>query len=290
MKVSQDAVEFELPDPRATLKSVALLHELRAPRRVELARDRPRDPWRLTLPRPDANRMEYLLERTSRSGSTEVGPDPENPLRARGPFGDKSVVEFPGYQAPAWVGDDDAAHGEVRGLPLASNRLRTTLDAILWSAADTDPARPLPLLVVHDGPEYAEYSSLLRLLDHLVDFGEVPELRAVLLPPPADRNEAYSASARYSNALAVDFLPAVLEHAPTDRPPVLMGASLGAVASLHAHFRNPGSSAACSSSRAASSGGGSTATSRASPASRASRVSSGRCTGEQGSCRPFRPS
>jgi enterochelin esterase family protein len=167
-------------------------------------------------------------------------PDPANPLRAGGPFGDKSVLEFPGYVVPEWVEDHDAARGDVRPLPLESMRLRTTLPAILWSAADTDPAQPLPLLVVHDGPEYAEYSSLLKLLDHLVDFGEIPELRAALLPPPGNRNETYSASARYANALAAELLPSVRRAAPTEAPPVLMGASLAGLAALHAHFRNPG--------------------------------------------------
>jgi enterochelin esterase family protein len=80
----------------------------------------------------------------------------------------------------------------------------------------------------------------VRLLDHLVDFGEVPELRAALVPPPGDRNETYSASARYANALAAELVPAIVRAAPTDRRPVLVGASLGALAALHAHFRNPG--------------------------------------------------
>jgi enterochelin esterase-like enzyme len=238
--VSGDTIELTVPDPRGSLRAVALLHELRPPRRAEFTRKRPRDPWRLTVARPDADRMEYLLELTRRAGSTEVLPDPANPLRAAGPFGEKSVIEFPGYKAPAWVTDEDTAQGELRALPLESMRLRTTFDALLWSAADTDPERPLPLLVVHDGPEYADYSSLLRLLDHLVDFGEIPELRAVLLPPPPSRNEAYSASARYANALAVDLMPAIRKQAPTSAEPVLMGASLGALAALHAHFHNPG--------------------------------------------------
>ena len=235
-QVEADSVEFTVDDPK--LRGVALLHELRRPRRVEFAPQS--GTWRLSLPRPAAARLEYLLELTFRDGRRALGPDPGNPLRAPGPFGDKSVVEFPGYEPPGWVADQDAAQGTVRELPLESVRLRTTLPALLWSAADTDPDRPLPLLLVHDGPEYGEYSSLVRLLDHLVDFGEVPELRALLLPPAGDRNESYSASARYANALAADLVPAALRHAPTDRPPVLLGASLGALAALHAHFRNPG--------------------------------------------------
>jgi enterochelin esterase-like enzyme len=231
-----DSVDLTVVDPK--LRGVALLHELRRPRRVEFARHGPA--WRLTFPRPEADRLEYLLELTFRDGRRAVGPDPANPLRAPGPFGDKSVIEFPGYEPPEWVADQDAAPGTLRKLPLESVRLRTTLPALLWSAADSDPERPLPLLVVHDGPEYAEYSSLVRLFDHLVDFGEVPELRALLLPPPGNRDESYSASARYANALAADLVPAALRQAPSDRRPVLLGASLGALAALHAHFRNPG--------------------------------------------------
>src|SRR5262249_33270583 len=136
--------------------------------------------------------------------------------------------------------DREAVTGDLRQLPLGSRRLRTTLDALLWSAPETDPAEPLPLLLVHDGPEYARFSQLVRLLDHLADFREIPECRATPLPPPFDRNEMYSASARYANALAAELVPLVRAQAPTRRELVLMGASLGAVAALHAHWRNPG--------------------------------------------------
>jgi enterochelin esterase family protein len=235
-RVSDDAVELEVTD--AKLTGVALLHELTRPRRVEFTRTG--RTFRLRFPRPQADRLEYMLELTRRGGAREIAADPANPVEAPGPFGDKSVVEFPGYEKPEWVADDHAAQGRLRELPLESIRLRTIVPSLLWSAADTDPDEPLPLLVVHDGPEYAQYSMLLRLLDHLVDFGETPEFRALLLPPGPARNELYSASARYANALAADLLPRALEHAPTDRPPVLLGASLGALAGIHAHFRNPG--------------------------------------------------
>src|SRR5215213_5633463 len=234
--VREDAVELVVVD--RNVRFAALVHELREPRRVPFAREG--RTFRLTFPRPDVDRLEYLLELTYRTGRRVLVPDPGNPLRAAGPFGEKCVIEFPGYEPAEWVSDEEAAQGSLRELPLESVRLRTTVPALLWSAADTDPARPLPLLLVHDGPEYADYSALLRLLDHLVDFGEIPELRAALLPPPGDRNESYSASARYANALAADLVPAIVAQAPTNRPPVLMGASLGALAALHAHFANPG--------------------------------------------------
>ncbi len=235
---TETAAVFSLTDGRRALAGVSLAHELRRPRRVPFERHGRR--WELTFPRPDVDRIEYLLELGHGDGTSELVPDPTNPLRAPGPFGEKSVLEFPGYEPPGWIEDDDAPPGDLRELPLESRRLRTTVGGFLWSAADTDPAEPLPLLVVHDGPEYARFSSLLRLLDHLVSFGEVPTLRAALLPPPPHRNEAYSAAARYANAFAAELVPLVLREAPSDRAPVLMGASLGALAALHAHWLNPG--------------------------------------------------
>ena len=229
---------FSLPDARRAYARVTLAHELEQPRRIDFERAGRR--WELALPRPPADRMEYLLELEHTDGGTELVPDPTNPRRVPGPFGDKSVVEFPGYAPPDWVADEDSPPGRLHELALDSRRLRATIPGFLWSAADTDPTEPLPLLVVHDGPEYAEYSSLLRLLDHLVSFGEVSPLRAALLPPPPDRNEAYSAGARYANALAADLLPALATWAPSLRAPVLMGASLGGLAALHAHWQNPG--------------------------------------------------
>jgi enterochelin esterase-like enzyme len=156
-----------------------------------------------------------------------------------GVFGAKSLLELPGYEPPAWVADDESPTGDLRELELPSRLLRTSVTGLLWSAVDTDPARPLPLLVVHDGPQYAEFSQLLRLLDHLVAFGELPSLRALLLPPPLDRNETYSASTRYARALAEEWLPQLREAAPHEPKPVLMGASLGALAALHAHWLRP---------------------------------------------------
>jgi enterochelin esterase family protein len=100
---------------------------------------------------------------------------------------------------------------------------------------------PLPLLVVHDGPEYADYSAILRLLEHAVAENRIPLLRAALLQP-VDRNETYSASAAYARALATELVPAIEEAAPTPSEAGMrigMGASLGALAMLHAQRRYP---------------------------------------------------
>ena len=233
--VTENAVVFSIPDEDRELAQVALLHELVRPRVVPF--ERAGDRFELRLPRPPVDRLEYRIALERRDGPTDVGLDPTNDLVAPGPLGSKSVVEFPEYEPSTWVGDDESEPGDIRDLTLPSSLLRTKVTAKIWSAAETDPAQPLPLLVVHDGPEYAEYSSLVRLLDHLVAFGELPPLRAALIPPPLDRFETYSASARFTRALTEEWLPALQ---PTIGRPVGLGASLGALAFLHAHYAKPG--------------------------------------------------
>ncbi len=221
---------FTVPDPGRALRRVSLAHDLVRPRRVPF--ERRGDRFELDFARPPANRLEYLLELQPRAGEASLVPDPANPLQAEGPFGPKSVIEFPEYRAPGWVEDDESPPGTLVELEL---RGRLRVRAVVWTAAEAGGA-DLPLLLVQDGPEYAEFSSLLRLLDHLVAFGELPPFRAALLPPPGDRNESYSASARYARALVEDWLPQL---EPFAGRPVALGASLGALSLLHAHWAYP---------------------------------------------------
>jgi enterochelin esterase family protein len=99
------------------------------------------------------------------------------------------------------------------------------------------------MLVVHDGPEYARYASLLEFLTVATGDGRLPPMRAALLAP-VDRNEHYSASPAWSRALVSEVLPALGAVAPT--PPgrrhlVGMGASLGGLATLAAARTAPAS-------------------------------------------------
>jgi enterochelin esterase family protein len=236
--VFETEIEFAFHDRTATIDSVALIHELRRPRQAPFARVG-RGRWRLRFPRPHAQRLEYLLELTHRDGRRELLPDPASPLRAHGPFGDKSVVELPGYRAPDWVADDESPTGSIRPLELRTRRMGR-ISGLLWSACETGVTEPLPLLVVHDGPEYAEFSQLTRLLDHLVAFGEISPLRAALLAPPRNRHDTYSASMAYARTFALEILPRLRRAAPGVRPPVGLGASLGALALLQLHWTHPG--------------------------------------------------
>ena len=88
---------FQVPDPGHLLAGVRLAQEVRIPG-DQLDFRRTGDGWQLDLPRPPVSRMEYLLELRHADGSRELVTDQANPLRVLGAFGEKSVLEFPGYR------------------------------------------------------------------------------------------------------------------------------------------------------------------------------------------------
>lgn len=98
---------------------------------------------------------------------------------------------------------------------------------------------PLPLLLVHDGPEYSRRSHLLSVLRGATSEGRAAPTRVVLLEP-GPRNERYAANPDWAQALTEHVLPRVQTAYPSDGQPALMGASLGALAALQAEWLRPG--------------------------------------------------
>jgi enterochelin esterase-like enzyme len=216
-------------DPRREHRQVVLGQEIVRPRPGPSFEWR-EGAWRLEFARPDVDRLEYLI-----GVDGAFLPDPSNPRRAPNPFGDKSVVEWPEYKPPDWL-DSIADAGPVEPLEIRCRRLVARVQVLLYATPDP-PGFDAPLIVVHDGPEYAQYSALTRFLDVMSWEERIPPLRAALIEP-VDRNETYSASALYAGALARELLPAIAKRAPHG-PRIGMGASLGALAMLHAHRRHP---------------------------------------------------
>ncbi len=184
------------------------------------------------IPAPPVDRIEYLLADLG-DGVETLRPDPANAVRVAGPFGDKSVLELPAYVAPRWV---------CHAVPAAWERadLHSPLDDAVAGQLCAPVGHPAdaaaPLLVVHDGPEYER---LCRLLDYLAWRGDPTAAGPrVLLLAPADRNAQYSANDAYALALVEGLLPAVRAAVPTTSV-VGLGASLGALALLHAATTDP---------------------------------------------------
>lgn len=241
--VDDEGVTFRLADPQGRLFAVDLVQEVGRSRTGPAFEQVPGG-WQTRFPRPAVDRFEYMLELTHPDGSSRLVLDPANPLLAPGPFGEKSVVEFPDYREPAWLAKaPGVAPGTTLDLELDSAILATRLPVRLWTSDGAPPSAPLPLLVAHDGVEYADFSGLLDYLRVKTAEHELPPMRAALLHPVA-RDDHYSASPRYAGALADELLPFLHDTAPVApgrRMRVGMGASLGALAMLHVHRTRPAS-------------------------------------------------
>lgn len=241
--LTERQVTFRVHDPDGRYAAVGLLQELQRPRDWLPLQQTAPGQWEVTVPRAAVDRMEYQFKGVFADGDgDEVFCDPANPLRVPGAFGDKSVVHFPGYQPPSWLATSDDPVGEVFRATLPSRALRADVQVRIWSSRGLDAEAPAPLLVVHDGREYAQLAGLLRFLGQAAAVGRLPALRAALIEPPWPRDEHYSASAAYARALVTELLPAIDWLAPSlpEGPSrVGIGASLGALAMLHAHWLRP---------------------------------------------------
>jgi enterochelin esterase-like enzyme len=135
---------------------------------------------------------------------------------------------------PAWLTGPLAA-GDWRDLGLPLPSLRAEISARIWSPAE--PARRI--LVVHDGPDYDRHAALSRYAAASIAGGVLPPFHLVLLPA-GERLAWYAASPAYARALAFDVLPELAAELGGAHQVVGVGASLGALALLHAQRRHPG--------------------------------------------------
>jgi enterochelin esterase family protein len=242
--VDSGGVTFRYPDPEGHGTRVRLVQEVAWPRSGWWLTQRSSDRvWELHLPRPPVDRMEYQFELVHEDGRSELILDPGNPRTAPGAFGPKSVVEFPEYRPPSWTRPDrpSVPSGERRDLEISSTLLDGPMRALLWSPAGSRPIDELPLLIAHDGIEFAAFSQLLEMLDQLTGRRLLPRMRAALLQP-VSRDQDYSASPRYARAVSQHVMPFLASEAPypdDQRFRVGLGASLGALAMLHLQRTNP---------------------------------------------------
>jgi enterochelin esterase-like enzyme len=185
--------------------------------------------WDLRIARPPVERLEYRFELVRHDGSSETVADPGNPDRV----GDTSELRLPGYREPAWLRLPQAA-GDWRAVRLPLAAVKGEMVTRIWS-----PGTPTDrVLVAHDGPEYDRLGALGRYTAALIRAGRVPPYHLVLLPP-GERLEWYSASPAYARALAHHALPRIAAELGSERPVIGVGASLGALAMLHAQRRHP---------------------------------------------------
>ena len=177
------------------------------------------------------------------------------------------MLEFPAYEPPAWVADDDrppAASASSRSPSRLAARRSSAL--ALVAGGDRSRTSPLPLLVVHDGPEYAESRARCACSTTSSRRRAAAAPRRAAAAAGRPQRDA-TPPRRATPARSRRVLPRARERAPTRRPPVAAWARASARSPLlHAHWHAPERVRRRSScSRAASSGRASTRTSRGFP-------------------------
>jgi len=231
-QVSAQEVTFRLPDASGALSVARLWLDLDHHGEPPLMRRVP-EGWELRAGRPPVQRLEYLFAVEYVDGSQAMICDPANQARTPTPFGDHSVIEFPGYREPGWLTAPYAAGSSV-SFAVRAPRLRPAeVPVTLWSPDGVTDDVPLPLLVLHDGPEFEQLTSVTRFSSVLIGAGRLPPHRVALLGP-GDRNRWYAASPGYGHALTSCVLPGLRLKTAVTGPVTLAGASLGALAALQA--------------------------------------------------------
>ena len=226
-------IGFRVRDRGGRLSGVRLRPQVALPGDLAFTHDAANGCWELRLPRPAVRRLEYRLELRLPDGATETVCDPDNPRRAPGGFGESSVLWCPDYREPDWLGLP-VADGTWHDVPLPLPAVGGAVAARVWSP----DARTGRVLIAHDGPDYERYGGLARYTAAMVAVGRLPPYHLVLLPA-GDRDEWYSANPAYARTLVADALPVLRAALGADGPVVAAGASLGALAVLHAQRRHP---------------------------------------------------
>jgi enterochelin esterase-like enzyme len=191
--------------------------------------------WSVDLHLPSDARIEYRFEirRGSRHESTL---DPENPEIATNPFGENSVLRSSEY--PASPPLTPSVEWKRRAFRVPSAAFGGRRDHHLLSPADVRDRDPLPLLLLHDGSDYANHAVVGGLLGAAVRAGHLPAMRVALLEP-RHRNVEYAADPRHATHVVDEVIPRLHAMVGLTTQRVVAGASLGAVASWHAAWSRP---------------------------------------------------
>ncbi|NHA68026.1 alpha/beta hydrolase-fold protein [Phycicoccus flavus] len=217
-------LRFDAGDPAVTGVGLDCDPAVPGPRAFE-RRD---DGWVLDLPAPGLDRVEYRFA-VRRGAGVDVVLDPGNPLTVRTAFGDRSVLELPGYAPPWWL-DADTPAGRFDPMTVAGETA-DDVPVTVWSPDGLADDEPAPLLVVHDGPEYDDLARITRCAAAHVAAGTLPPHRLALAHPVL-RDAWYSGSPQYLRTLATAGLDRLAERHPVRAPVVVMGASLGGLTAL----------------------------------------------------------
>ena len=211
------------------------------PNRLPMRRIAATTLWYIVLEVPEGSRINYQME-VRRGEHVERFNDPLNPKHSHSPFGAISVCFAHGYITPEWTFPDDSTPpGELFDITLDSRALQRDCPVTIYLPARFRRDTSYPLLVVHDGGDFLQYSAAKVVLDNLMHRRDIADA-VVAFIHPKDRLTEYANSPQHARFLTHELVPTLEAEFPLVRNRSgrgLLGASFGAVASLSAAYRSP---------------------------------------------------
>lgn len=192
--------------------------------------------WALKLRLPPRAMFEYRLGIQRGETRTEI-LDPLNPLTTTGPLGSNSLARGTRHTPPQWTEPTDGVSGSVSELRVSSDVWETRRRHRLYLPG-RQGHESLPLVVVHDGVDFLEHSSLATVLHNLIRTEAIPPV-AALLHQPRHRLVEYADDPRHVSHLFEEVIPRLESRLRLSGDVVLVGSSLGAVAALSAAWHRP---------------------------------------------------
>lgn len=186
------------------------------------------DLWTLELPTPALQRLEYRFHVLG-NARDDLVLDPANPRVVTTVFGERSVLDMPGYEPPWWLAAPRVP-GEFHALAL-DGETPDPVPVTIWQPTTAEPGDPLPLLLVHDGPEYDQLAAITTYSAALIAAGALPPHRLALAHPVL-RDAWYSGSPQYLRTISRQGLDRLAGTYAVSAPVVVMGASLGGLTAL----------------------------------------------------------
>ena len=138
---------------------------------------------------------------------------------------------------PAWLtAPADPGRDQAFDLPVPA--LGGVIPVRTWSPPTAGDREPLPLLVVHDGPEYDTLASLTQYLAAGIAGGWLPRAAGGAAGSRAAEPAGTRPTPGTPGRLRIGGIPALTSRLATSVR-IGMGTSLGGLAMLHAHCRYP---------------------------------------------------
>ena len=173
---------------------------------LSLRRMKGTDLWYASIELPRGARIQYRIL-VRRGDNAESMDDPLNPNVVSDAIGSQSVLEADGYVRPDWTYPDPAAvPGELVDLRIASKALHREAHVTVYIPARMRRDRRMPLLVVHDGGDFLNHSSMGTVLDNLMHRRLIADC-VVAFTHPGDRLREYAASLAHSRYLTTELVP-----------------------------------------------------------------------------------